>query len=347
MKRHFYILVALSSLGLLASGCSQDDKPADFDIVIQGARVVDPESGLDTVSNIAIKGNVIAAIMPEDISGRENIDAKGLIAAPGFIDLHVHGQDPYSEKLGVLDGKTSQLDLEAGALPVADYYEYKRNKSITNYGASVGHAFARVRVMDGINAHGIGMLNHTLEKTGKTGNKWASTLATQEQLDQIDELVIEGLREGGLGIGITVGYYPKARSEGLARMAKIAHQHGTFLTTHSRYISLSQPSGMRGIQEMIALATSYNVPLLVHHVPTNALAETKTALDMIDSANRNGANIVGEMFPYDRGSTFIATEILSEGWQTRMAMDYKDLTWVETGETLTEETFNKYRRERP
>lgn len=347
MKRYFHILLAFSILVLLVSGCTQEQKTTDFDIIINGARVIDPETGLDTISNIGIKGNEIAAITSEDISGSKKIDATGLVAAPGFIDLHVHGQDPYSERIGVLDGRTSQLDLEAGALPVSSYYDYKAEKSITNYGASVGHAFARVLVMDGVESHGIGLLNHTLEKTGTTGNKWASTLATDEQLDQIDKLVEQGLKEGGLGIGLMVGYYPRSRSDSLGRIAKIAKQHNSFLTTHTRYISLTQPSDMLGIQEMISLATSYKVPLLVHHVPTNALANTRAVLEMIDSANGNGANIVGEMFPYDRGSTFIGTEILDEGWQKRMDMDYSDLTWVETGETMTEETFNKYRRERP
>jgi N-acyl-D-aspartate/D-glutamate deacylase len=327
--------------------CTQEDVVPNYDVAILGARVVDPESGFDEVVNIGIRGNEIAAITQGSISGIERIDAKGLIAAPGFIDLHVHGQDPYSTRLGVLDGRTSQLDLEAGALPVSDFYEYKAGKSISNYGASVGHTFARVLVMDGIESHGIGLLNHTLEKTGATGNKWSSTLATDEQLDRIDDLVVRGLSEGGLGIGVLPGYFVNARSDGLARMAKIARDHESFLTTHARYISLTAPSGVLGIQEMISLATSYGVPLLVHHVPTNALAGTGVVLDMIEAANRNGAQIVGEMFPYVRGSTFIATTILNEGWQERMDMDYSDLQWVETGETLTEESFEIYRNERP
>jgi len=320
---------------------------SEYDIVIKGARVIDPETGLDQISNIAITGKEIAAVTPDDLSGKREIDARGLVAAPGFIDLHVHGQDPYSEKIGVLDGRTSQLDLEAGAIPVSAYYDYKAGKSITNYGTSVGHAFARTLVMDGIESHGIGLLNHTLEKTAATGNQWASAIATDQQLEQIDKLVVQGLKEGGLGIGLMTGYYPRSRSDGLSRIARIASERNSFLTTHTRYISLIQPSGMLGIQEIISLATSYDVPLLVHHVPTNALADTKAVLTLIDWANRNGANIVGEMFPYDRGSTFIGTEILDEGWQKRMDMDFSDLTWVETGEEMTEETFEKYRQERP
>jgi hypothetical protein len=347
MNKYSHILFYFLLFGMSATGLAQETETTDFDIAIIGARVIDPETGLDSISNIGIKDHEIAAITSKAVSGRTVIDANGLVAAPGFIDLHVHGQDPYSERLGVLDGKTSQLDLEAGALPVSDYYAYKAGKSISNYGTSVGHVFARVLVMDGVDSHGIGLLNHTLEKTGATGNLWASTLATDEQLEEIDKLVVQGLNDGGIGIGLMIGYFKHASSEGLIRIARIAHQHSSFLTAHTRFISLSQPSGLLGIQELISLATSYDIPLLLHHVPTNALSGTETALEMIGSANRNGANIVGEMFPYVRGSTFIGTEILDEGWQERMDMDYSDLLWAETGETMTEESFNKYRRERP
>ena len=153
----------------------------------------------------------------------------------------------------------------------------------------------------------------------------------------MDNYLRQGLSDGGLGIGVMVGYYVDASSKGIARTARIAREHDSFLTTHSRFISLRQPSGMLGLQEMIALAISHDVPLLIHHVPTNALADTPAVLKMIAAANANGANIVGEAFPYIKGSSFIAARILDEGFQERMNMDYEDLIWVETGEVLTEE----------
>ncbi len=327
--------------------CASQVEETEYDIVVSGARVVDPETGLNDVMNIGIKGSRIATITRDKIEGATEIVATNMIAAPGFIDLHVHGQDPYSEKLGIRDGRTSQLDLEAGAWPVSEYYEYKQDNSLSNYGASVGHAYVRLQVLDGISANGSGMVTHALERAAATGNLWASAIASDEQLDEIDRLLAVGLDDGGLGIGVTQGYYVDARSDGIARTAEVARQHKSFLTTHSRYISLLQPSGALGLQEMISLAVVYDVPLLIHHVPTNALADTPYILRLIQAANQSGANIVGEAFPYVKGSTFIGTRILDEGWQERMDMDYSDLQWVETGETLTKETFEQYRRERP
>ena len=194
----------------------------DYDLVIRGARVVDPETNLDQVRNIGIIGKEISAVTSDAITGKEVIDATGLIAAPGFIDLHAHGQDPYSEKVSIFDGRTTQMDLEGGALPIPEYFDAKAGVSLSNYGTSVGHSSARLLLMDGIDAHGSPMMSHALEKAAATGNQWASKLATDEQLDKIDELVRRGIRDGGMGIGVMVGYYPNARSEGVARMARLA-----------------------------------------------------------------------------------------------------------------------------
>jgi hypothetical protein len=190
-------------------------------------------------------------------------------------------------------------------------------------------------------------MTHALEKAGATGNQWSIQHATDEQLDEIDKLTRNAVKDGGMGIGVMVGYYPNARSEGIIRMAKVAAEEDSFLTTHPRYLSNVAPSGLLGQQEFISLSMAYDVPLVLHHVPTNALSDTTAALDQIDAANAHGATILGEAFPYVKGSSFIAAEILSPGWQERTGMDYADLIWVETGETLTEESFKKYRTERP
>ena len=167
---HFKLSFLSLTIVILLFGCTQKQE-VTYDIVMSNARVVDPETGFDMISNMGLSGKDIATITTEKIVGKNEIDAQGLIAAPGFIDFHVHGQDPYSANLGILDGRTTQLDLEAGALPVAKFYEYKKGKGVSNYGVSVGHAFARTLVLDGVDSEGIGLLNHSLEKTGATGNK--------------------------------------------------------------------------------------------------------------------------------------------------------------------------------
>ena len=126
MRSFFYALLTT----VLLVGCTNAQQ-ADYDLVILSARVVDPETMLDQVRNIGITGTEIAVITADAITGREQIDASGLIAAPGFIDVHAHGQDPYSEKVSIFDGRTTQMDLEGGALPVPEYYEAKAGISLS------------------------------------------------------------------------------------------------------------------------------------------------------------------------------------------------------------------------
>src|ERR1041384_5597634 len=64
-----------------------------YDLVIQGGRVIDPETGLDAVRNVGISQGRIKKISAESLDGKRVISAKGLVVAPGFIDLHQHGQD--------------------------------------------------------------------------------------------------------------------------------------------------------------------------------------------------------------------------------------------------------------
>ena len=69
-----------------------ENEKGPFDIVINNGRVVDPETKLDAIRSVGIKGNRIAAISKKPLKGAKVIDAEGLIVAPGFIDMHAHGQ---------------------------------------------------------------------------------------------------------------------------------------------------------------------------------------------------------------------------------------------------------------
>src|SRR5215831_13049085 len=88
--------------------------PAVYEIVIAGGRVVDPESGLDAVRNVGISGGAIRAVAAGPLSGKRVIDARGLVVAPGFIDLHAHGQDLENNRFQAMDGVATALELEGG-----------------------------------------------------------------------------------------------------------------------------------------------------------------------------------------------------------------------------------------
>src|ERR1700719_3901465 len=122
-------------------------------IVISGGRVVDPASGMDAAGDVALLDGKIAAV-GTGLGGAERIiDAAGLVVAPGFIDLHAHGQSIPADRMQAFDGVTTTLDLEAGVLPVASWYERKARKGrVLNYGAATNWAFARIGAMTGSNS---------------------------------------------------------------------------------------------------------------------------------------------------------------------------------------------------
>jgi len=91
----------------------------DFDLVVANGRVMDPASGLDAVRHIGIRAGKIAAVSAAPLRGRAVLDAKGLVVAPGFIDLHSHGQTPENYGFKARDGVTTALEMEVGVSPVA------------------------------------------------------------------------------------------------------------------------------------------------------------------------------------------------------------------------------------
>ena len=99
-----------------------------YDVAIIGGRVMDPESGLDAVRNVGISGGAIRRISRTPISGKIRIDARGLVVAPGFIDLHAHGQDMENNRLQAMDGVTTALELEGGTVEVPKWYAERKGK---------------------------------------------------------------------------------------------------------------------------------------------------------------------------------------------------------------------------
>src|SRR5213595_1365554 len=120
--------------------------PPVYDRVILGGRVIDPATRRDAVRNIGLTGGRIAVITTHAIRGRDTVDARGLVVAPGFIDLHAHGQTPETYRFYALDGVTTALELELGTSDVAAWYR-ERGPARINYGVSVGHIKVRMAVM--------------------------------------------------------------------------------------------------------------------------------------------------------------------------------------------------------
>lgn len=138
-------------LALLHSGAvSRAQTPlakTRYDLVILNGRVMDPESGLEALRNVGIKAGTIQALTTEPLEGRVTVDAKRLVVAPGFIDLHQHGQDNENYRAKAMDGVTTALELEIGTADVDRWYAERLGKALVNYGVSIGHPPTRMVII--------------------------------------------------------------------------------------------------------------------------------------------------------------------------------------------------------
>src|ERR1700746_907838 len=116
--RRVLIAVLIASMAVSAPPASES-----FAIGLKGGRVVDPETGLDGIRDVGLRGDRIAAVSSDPLAGRRVIDVRGLVLAPGFIDLHQHQQEAQTYRLKVLDGVTTALELETGVPDIGKFLD--------------------------------------------------------------------------------------------------------------------------------------------------------------------------------------------------------------------------------
>lgn len=315
-----------------------------YDIVLSGGRVIDPETKSDAIKNVGILNNRIAQISSEPLKGKETINVSGLVVAPGFIDMHVHGRSNTEQEYQMHDGVTTALELEWGIEHIGKWYASRQGKALINYGASVCWPFERFRALDKYKTGVDELEQKTIKAESKIetlfnaiGSSYADML-TSEEMNKTLANIKSSLAEGGIGIGVPIGYLPKTKPGEMFSVYKLAGELNALVFSHVR-----EPN-IISIQEVIANAALTGAPLHIVHVNSMALGQIQLALDMIQSAKKKGLDITTELYPFTAGSTLLQSAIFNDGWQEKMNITYGDLQWVATGERLTKETFESYRK---
>ena len=114
-------IATIAATSLSFASCARE-QATPYDLVVANGRVIDPESNLDAVRHVGIRGGTIATISETPLTGVRVIDASRHVVAPGFIDLHEHGQQEEAYRMMVRDGVTSALELEVGTGDVGAWY---------------------------------------------------------------------------------------------------------------------------------------------------------------------------------------------------------------------------------
>lgn len=295
----------------------------EFDLVVLGGRVIDPETGLDAIRNVGVKDGRIAEISEREMTGADQLDARGLVVAPGFIDLHQHGQSPENYRAQIRDGITTALELEIGVENIAEWYDERLGKSPVNFGASVSHVYARQAVVLG-------------RSQGLSGDGMGEPL-TPEQIDGVAARIREGLDEGAAAVGFGIAYTPGVNDQELEAMFATAAEADASCHVHMR-----RGYDLANLEEVRRAAEATGASAHIVHLNSSARDEAPQYVERILEIQASGLDLTTEYYPYNRGSTQIEAAFFAD-WESYSDEEIAQYIWVETGETLTRETFGKYR----
>ena len=334
--------VVLAAAWCLAVACGGGAGVGPVDLLVTGGRVMDPETGLDAVANVALRDGVIVAVGDDRPEAREVLDASGLVVAPGFVDLHAHGQDPESQRYQARDGVTTAMELEIGVYPV-DVVVRRPRRAVADQ--LRGDRQPPGRPPRGVRRGGQTERNDEGTFTLGRGGAYLYEAASEEELRGIARLMEAGLDQGALGFGFGITYTPGAGHEELWRLFAAAADRQAPVFIHLRSAgAFRSREAIAPFQEAIANAAATGAALHIVHMNSSAGESAPAALELIRGAQARGVDVTTEAYPYTASASRIESALF-DGWAGRTPEDYARLQWVETGERLTEEAFRRYREE--
>ena len=304
-----------------------------YDLVLEGGRVLDPETHLDAVRNVGLRDGKIARITDAPLSGRRVIHASGLVVAPGFIDLHQHGQDLASQRLKAFDGVTTALEMEIGAPDVTQFLNSRQGHSLIHYGTTASHVAARALIFGAPLPAGT-----ILPKSGPATDQ----PATSEQIERIQQRLRDQLDAGALGIGMGIAYTPGATRLEVIDVFRVAAERKLPVYTHVRNAGRIEPgSAIEAVEEVIGAAAITGAPLHIVHINSTCLRDSLECISLVAGARARGLDVTTEAYPYIAGMTAINSAVFNPGWREKQGIDYNNLVLPDTGEHLTKSRFDE------
>ncbi len=317
------VLLLTGAMGLLPSLIWSERhalaEQVAYDVVIKGGTVVDPETNLQAVRNVGISGGKIAKISTSPLFGRTTVKAQGLIVAPGFVDIHVHGQSIPTDWLSAFDGVTTAVETEAGRYPTGlGYAAGRAGGRPLNYGFGTAWAAARSEVAAGLLQDG--SLTSMFQALSKSNAATVTGRYSSDRAALTLALTEAGLREGGLGIGMPVGYLTRSNKDEYINAGHLARTFNRPLFSHLRHKLLTaNPSATEGLdtqtamdafQEAIEVSARTNGVNVLQHINSTATQALDTVIPMIERAMAQGIPVVPEVYPWGAGSTTVKADFL-------------------------------------
>jgi N-acyl-D-aspartate/D-glutamate deacylase len=301
------------------------------EVVLRGGRVIDPESGLDAVRDVAIAGDRVTEIGTGLGPGSADFDVAGLVVTAGFVDLHSHVSDVAGSWLQALDGVTTALELEAGAAPAAAAYRAVAEEGRpVNYGFATSWAQARMQAVGGIMPDDTlaGFMAHIADPA------WQRP-ASRDEIGALLERLSADLADGALGIGVLLGYAPASSPEEYLQVAALAAEAGVPTFTHARdLIEMVPGTAVDGAEEIVRAAGQTGAHMHYCHVNSTSQRHIERVLALVSRAQAAGARVSTEAYPYGSGMTGIGAAFLAPERLGERGLVPSSLTYAATGERV-------------
>jgi N-acyl-D-aspartate/D-glutamate deacylase len=304
-----------------------------WDLVLRGGRVIDPESGLDAVRDVAVAADRIAAVGTglTARTGRGDVDVAGQVVTAGFVDLHSHVSDLGGLRLQAMDGVTTALELEAGVTPVAQAYRRAADEGRPiNYGFAASWALARMEAVAGLSPDA--SLDALMARISDPA--WQGP-AEPTQVGALLARLGEDLADGALGIGVLLGYAPAASPTEYLRVAGLAAQAGVPTFTHTRDLIEMVPATLAdGAEEIVRAAAETGAHMHYCHVNSTSQRHIDRVLGLVARAQAAGSRVTTEAYPYGSGMTGIGAAFLAPERLGERGLSPSSLTYAPTGERV-------------
>jgi dihydroorotase/N-acyl-D-amino-acid deacylase len=336
LRRVCYSLACLALL--LLAGILFAQRPR-YDFMISGVRVVDGTGAPWFAGDIGVTGDRIESIGNLDkASAGKTIDATGLVAAPGFID--VQGQSEFNILVDnraaskITQGVTTEITGEGSSIaPVNDRQRKEAEDSAKKYGVTEDwHSLAEYfnhfeRSKSAINLGTFvgagGLRNYVLGKDNRP--------ATADELEEMRKLVAQAMQQGAFGISTALQYVPDtfASTDEVIELARVARQYGGVYFTHQRS---EGDQIFESLDEVFAIAEGAKISTTIWHLKT-AYSENwgklPEVIRRIEAARARGIDVAASVYPYTRASNSLIAcfpSWVSEGGTDKMIERLKDPT---------------------
>jgi len=280
------------------------------DYIIRNGKLIDGSGNNWQYKDVAIQNNKIVAIGNlKNWKATKEIDAKGLVIAPGFIDVHAHieggeSKNPLATNF-IYDGVTTVITGNCGgsAENLKNYFN-----SIDSIGTSINVA---------------SLIGHNTIRKQAMGT--ANRNATASEMQTMEKLAEEAMRDGAVGMSTGLIYIPGtyAPTEEIVSLAKVIRAGGGVYSSHIRY---EEDKVLDAINEAIQIGRAANIPVEISHFKVsgqNNWGRSKETIPLVINARKEGIDVTIDQYPYTASSTQLSVLlpdwVLSDGQDSIMA----------------------------